>query len=511
MKALRRSVLLALLLAAVLPFAFAGGDGEGGSSAKATEVIFRSGGPGKQKDAEEVWSVFNDELQKHLPGTTVKFEIIPYGEYADRWKLALSAGDQLDIAGRYWMQNLDVEAAKGALTPLDDLLAEYGQDIKKNLPDWALAKGITAGEIYEIPNYQIMVGMRHAIRFPEELYTKYKMRAVTDELEKQEFMTQASWDLLAPYFAMAKADDNLRKGIGTPLSWLWQKGWESVGQGGAIEFYGRPIKVINKYDTESFRAVARTMANAYEAGYIRRDVLAMDNPRVDDGKPDGTIAWVHSTWQGEEKDSAADSTRYGYPIRVVSVVKDWRVSYAHTATNLTIPSTTKNPEKAMQVMNLLQSEGGSDLYNMLTWGLEGKHYNVVSEGPGMKRIETIGYAGQGNADSPYGLHKWAIGNTQFSWLTQSDPDDYIDLWLNANGKANASQLMGWVPDPNPTKTEEAQIAAVIKEFENTLVYGALGEDWEATYEEFLAKLDAAGIDRVISEYQSQIDAWLASK
>ena len=131
MKALRRSVLLALLLAAVLPFAFAGGDGEGGSSAKATEVIFRSGGPGKQKDAEEVWSVFNDELQKHLPGTTVKFEIIPYGEYADRWKLALSAGDQLDIAGRYWMQNLDVEAAKGALTPLDDLLASTDKTSRK--------------------------------------------------------------------------------------------------------------------------------------------------------------------------------------------------------------------------------------------------------------------------------------------------------------------------------------------------------------------------------------------
>jgi putative aldouronate transport system substrate-binding protein len=502
---------MALLLMAVMPL-FAGGSTGQGASAETAEIIFRMIGPGQQKDAQEVWDVFNGELGKRLPGTTVNFEIIPPAEYADRWKLALSAGDQLDVAGRYWMQNLDVEAAKGALLPLDDLLNEYGPDIKKNLPEWALAKGVTAGKIYEIPCYQIMVSMRFAIRFPEDLALRYNMKEVTQQLEKQEYMTQASWDLLAPYFAKAKADGDLRKGIGTPLAWLWGKGIESIGQGAAIKFTEKPIKVFNKYDTEYYRAMISTMADAYEAGYIRKDVLAMDNPRVDDGKPDGTIAWVHGTW-GEEAQSKLDSTRYGYPIKVYTVSPEERVSYAHTPTNLTIPSTAEYPEKGMQVMNLIQSEDGSDLFNMLTWGLEGKHYTVVREaGNGLpKRIETIGYAGQGNSDSPYGLWKWAFGNTQFSWITQAEQDDYIDAWLNINAVAVPSQLMGWVPDPNPTKTEEAQIAAVIKEFDVTLSSGALGDEWEPKYEEFLAKLKAAGIDKVVAEYQRQIDAWLASK
>ncbi len=503
------AVVALIAVTVVAGIAFAGGGQEEGASARdEATVIFRMTGPGKQSDAELVWETFNQELESYLPGTTVEFQVIPPAEYADRWKLSLSAGEQLDIAGRYWMQNLDVEVAKGAFLKLDDLLNEWGPDIKKNMPDWVLAKGMTADGIYEIPCYQIMVGMRYAIRFPADLAERYGMKAVTAEMEKHEFMTQEDWDLLDPYFAKAKADGDLRKGVGTPMAWLWGKGLESIGRGAAIEFKGTPVRVFNKYDTEYFRAMIRTMARWYEEGYIRKDVLAMDNPRVDDGKPDGTIAWVHGT-MGEELQSQLDSTRYGYPIVVYSVQGYEVAGYAHSATNLGIPSTAKYPERAMQVMNLLQSEAGSDLFNMLTWGLEGKHYNVLREEP--KKIETIGYAGQGNSDSPYGLWKWAFGNTRFSWITQAERDDYIENWIKINESAVPSQLMGWVPDPNPTKTEEAQIKAVEDEFVNTLSYGALGDGWEATYEEFLRKLKAAGIDKVVKEYQSQIDEFLAGK
>ena len=58
-------------------------------------------------------------------------------------------------------------------------------------------------------------------------------------------------------------------------------------------------------------------------------------------------------------------------------------------------------------------------------------------------------------------------------------------------------------------TEISQIQAVEREMVDSLLSGAL-PDWEETYETFIAKLRAAGVDRVRDALQSQIDAWRAS-
>jgi putative aldouronate transport system substrate-binding protein len=508
---MKRCVVFVLLLALSVPFAFAAGQSDSSSAAEEVELIFRTIGPGKQKDAEMVWAEFNNMLPQYLPGTTVQIEVIPASEYADRWKLALSAGEQLDIAGRYWMQNLDVEVAKGGFLPLDDLIAEYGPNIKKNLPEWVLQKGMTAGKIYEIPNYQIMVGMRYAAYAQEDQALKYDLKSIARQIEPNEFMEQGDWDLFEEYFTNAKAGGDLQMGVSTTLGWLSGKGLEGVGQGASIEFGDPNLQVFNKYEHPSYKTLISTMAKWYEMDFIRKDVLAMDNPRADDYKPDGTLMYIHGMVGTEETLSMATTERWQYPYTVYALQREARVGYAHSSTNLAIPSTAKHPERAMQLIDLMQGEGGSDLFNLLTWGIEGTHYNVVREaGNGLpKRIETIGYAGQGNADSPYGLWKWAVGNTAFSWVTQADTDDYIDIWVDINNSAVASPLMGWVPDPNPTKTEEAQIAAVIGEYASSLEFGALGDGYLSVYEDFLAKLKAAGIDKVIAEYQRQIDAFKA--
>lgn len=509
MRIVRRCVIVLLLLALAVPFVIAAGADEGSSAEDQVELKVRYIGPGKQKDAEMVWAEFNNQLPTYLPNTSVEFEIIPGGEYGDRWKLALSAGEQLDVAGRYWMQNLDVEVAKGAFLPLDDLIDEYGRNIKKNLPEWVLQKGMTAGQVYEIPCYQIMVAMRYAMYAQEEQAMTYDLKSIARKIEPKEFMDQESWELLAGYFKDAQDGGDLQLGASVTLSWLMGKGIEGVGQGAAIEFGARPIKVFNRYEHQSYKDGIAAMAAAYEMGFMRKDVLAMDNPRADDYKPDGTLGYIHGMVGTEETLKLATTERWQYPYVVYALQREARVSYAHSATNVAIPSTAKHPERAMQFIDLMQGEDGSDLFNMLTWGLEGTHYNVVREANGLpKRIETIGYAGQGNADSPYGLWKWAMGNTAFSWVTQADTDDYIDIWVNINETAVPSPLMGWVPDPNPTKTEEAQIKAVIGEYQQSLEYGALGEDYMDTYMEFLDKLKAAGIDKVVDEYQRQIDEFI---
>ncbi|MNI76196.1 hypothetical protein D3C73_1324090 [compost metagenome] len=149
---------------------------------------------------------------------------------------------------------------------------------------------------------------------------------------------------------------------------------------------------------------------------------------------------------------------------------------------------------------------GKDLYNLLVWGLEGTHYKKTTD----TRIETIGYAGQGTADAKYGLYKWAMGNVANSFETQADAEGYIKLFQEVNNKAIKSPVLGFKPNPETVKTQIAQVQAVVKEYALGLRSGAL-PDYEHRYKEFIDKMKKAGSDKVIVEYQKQLDEYVKSK
>ena len=147
---LRKLIALLATLIMMSGTAFAAPAGE---SAQAEEVTLNwlGIGPGIQRDAEEVWALWNEELQAHLPGVTVEFELHPPYEYADRFKLAMAANEQIDVANRMWMMNFFQEIDRGALMPLNDLLDEFGQGVLDAVPQFAIDTVTFDGNIYNIP------------------------------------------------------------------------------------------------------------------------------------------------------------------------------------------------------------------------------------------------------------------------------------------------------------------------------------------------------------------------
>ena len=75
------------------------------------------------------------------------------------------------------------------------------------------------------------------------------------------------------------------------------------------------------------------------------------------------------------------------------------------STGMGIPYTSKNPERAMMLINLLNSTKGQEIFRLLAYGIEGEHYTANEDG-------TVTFAnptGREGADSTYGLSDWAIG------------------------------------------------------------------------------------------------------
>ena len=74
---------------------------------------------------------------------------------------------------------------------------------------------------------------------------------------------------------------------------------------------------------------------------------------------------------------------------------------------------------------------------------------------------------------------------------------------------NAS-LVAFFPDPAPVQTELTLISATDDKWQKQIQAGLAG-DYQKAVNDYRAELTKDGIDKVTSEFQKQIDAYLASK
>ena len=175
-----------------------------------------------------------------------------------------------------------------------------------------------------------------------------------------------------------------------------------------------------------------------------------------------------------------------------------------------VTSSSEHPVDALHFAELLHTDKGKDLYNCLVWGLEGVHYDSAATEEEPNRIVTRDYDGaQGNADSPYGWWNWLVGNTYYTLLNQSSVVGYQQSLFELNDNAVKSEALGFTYDPIAVNAEIAQLNAVRDEYRDMLESGTL-ENWEASYEEFLSKLETAGIQTVVDDVQAQLDAYVAA-
>ena len=159
------------------------------------------------------------------------------------------------------------------------------------------------------------------------------------------------------------------------------------------------------------------------------------------------------------------------------------------------------PERAVQLLNYLYTS--EECMNLLSWGIEGKDYVFVDEENGI-----INYP-DGVDSSTVGYSLWSkfgVPNTYLQYLLEgSDPDQW-DQMKAFNDGAKRSVALGFAFDATPVTSEVSAVQNVIAEYNTALGAGLM--DPSVKYEEFLEKLEEAGINTIIEEAQSQLDAWL---
>ena len=454
-------------------------------------------GPGKQQDSEVVWKEFNKKLQEQIPNLKIEFEVFPMADYKQQFMLMQTSREKMDIANTYGL-NFSDEVKKGTFLELDELIAKYGSDVKKSLPEWLWDYSNVGGKIYSIPSYQMMC-VPQGLKFFKDDMEKYgDLNAITKVLHENENFTAEYYDIMESYLKNLK--DNGRIGLGYQTGMYITKGFEQIVDYFTIRVNDETCKVEYFFATDEAKMYFDKMADWYKKGYIRADSLSVkDNDKVV-GKKEGYSVWTAQLGFLQEQ---LDKEKYNEDIINVPFEKEFYIPASNAAGGTAIMANTEHPEMAMKFLNLMQSEKGKDLYNMLVYGIEGDHYKKISDDV----IETE-YHGQATSNDRYGLYKWIVGNTSLAYDTQTDLKGYKEwVFEDVNKSEKRSRLIGFVVNTDNIAAKLAQIATVKDEFRASLASGSI-QNHEETYNQFMTKLDKAGVKDVIADLQKQVDEFL---
>ncbi|WP_042164442.1 ABC transporter substrate-binding protein [Paenibacillus gorillae] len=444
-----------------------------------------------------------NEFFKEKINATVSLQPIASSDYKSRTELMMNTGEKMDLVFSASWLNFFGNASKGAYLELDDLLEKHGQGIKKLINPLYLEAPRLKGKLYAVPtNKEITQGK--AFTYRKDIVDKYNIpidsiNKVIDLEPWYEKFKKEEPEMISQYInggsgnfggglVMYETNSNFRP-IGptpakTPLFLIDYKSLDMT-----IKSVLDPeIVELNKNEIEMFRRF-------YEKGYINSDA-GTSTTDVGDLRRQGKIWMQTAPWKpgADIEAQIADNNKYEY---VSHVVEEPIVTTDLAAGSmLAISRTSKDPERAMMVLNYLHTD--PYVINLFVNGIEGKHYKKVGE----NRIEPI-------ADSGYGKTAlfWVIGNQMINYLKPGQPDDLYVNWEKFNNEATRFPLMGFVFDDTKVKNELTQITAVVTEYK--LIYTGAVKDPTKLLEERNKKLKAAGLEKVQAELQSQINVWWA--
>lgn len=500
------SLVLALMLALGCVSAFAADDG----SEFVTLNWYTKGT--KPTDYDMVMEYVNGLLKDKI-NAEVNINFIGWG---DEWNnfistsVASNEGD-VDIIFTADWDNLNSHISNGYLIPLNgdpdygDLLADYGAAITENIAPGFITGNLRDGKLYGIScNKEIAAD--YGFLFNADMVDKYGLADQIAEVEKvaksegvvaglkaltpiMETVYQGEKDNDA-LIAIFGCDKSGLEGFLAEFIYLAGDTYSYVGQ----TYDNSDPTIINPFATDLMKDILVITQEWYKAGYIAADA----DQHSDFGAEFQTGSYFAVT-QSMKPGKGAEFTvngRASVECRFTNpVIRTKDVG----GSMLAIVEGSKHPERAMQLIALLESD--VDVLNALVFGLEGVHYNKIGD----TRIEQTNkdaYSRSGDA--------WMFGNQLLNYTTTEEAEDKWDQFRAFNESGTEVQALGFNYDPTemmPTLTALNDV----KDQYNLLTCGIMEGDVEENLAAMNAALEAAGLNDVIADVTAQFEAWKAAK
>lgn len=389
-------------------------------------------------------------LRKLTEKTGVKMEFsIAGGDKDQKAGVMIAGGDYPDVIEGAKQTQKFIDA--GALIPLDDLIDEYGPNIKKIWGD-SLNKlrNPKDGKIYFIGN-QPRNRQGEIIDANQSLLIQY------DVLDKLGYPTPKTLDdvekMLKDYMALVPNLD------GKPwVPWgLWADTWgyditiNNPAQwvnglmddsNAFVNTDDTSVQYFNK--TDQFKWYLQWLNKMYNQGMIDENAFITKNDQYKSLVSTGRVlAMIDGTWNIKDSESALrqagmpERAYARFPILRSGEIQDRsQIDAESYSWGVSITKNAKDPAAIVKMLDYVASTEGTILMN---WGIEGTHYDVVDG----KRVQKPEIAQKLRDDPEYGKREglpagqWGQYGNGYS-LVKLDDGDYAnpnspeDVYANAD-------------------------------------------------------------------------------
>ncbi|GHV07256.1 hypothetical protein FACS189485_17280 [Spirochaetia bacterium] len=452
----------------------------------------------KPNDLDTVWAEINKKLTEKL-NARVELSFLSWAEHDQKYSLLFSGGEDFDLifTASIWA-HYETTASMGgyyALTP--DFIQKYAPGISKTVPQVAWDQANISGKVYMVPQYNNEFNMDiYAVR--GDLMKKYGYNDITSLSQLIEFLGKVAKDQNSTGISPR---GNVAGGMF--YEYMHDKGYAVLG-GSISELF--LYHTQDKSDTKVqyllawpyFNQYCLDMKNFYDQGYWSKDSLASSDQRQDGllRGTSATMAWNLGSTLYQAKE--ANKAHPDWNVTLVDFTPNQPKSVAPYINNgVAINAASKKKERALMVLDLLYTD--KEIHDMAQYGIPGVHWNPVGD----TEYTLLPKAADFGSYCTWGWNNMNLTRDEH----QENPvpvqirADQLEAAWNKNIKP-AHPLDGISIDKSNITSETAMIESIIAEYYTPLMSGMAG-DVPRAIAALQAQLKAAGIDKVIQEFNAQ--------
>lgn len=478
---------------------------DGSNSGEITEINYWTweagdGTAGSNTLGEEVEAAINAITEEKI-GVHVNFNWINGADYATQLSLAILNGEQVDLADYYYSGAGTFASlySSGSIMDITDVAAQYAPEALETIGDTVLSGVTIDGKLYGIPTYRVL-NANYYIIMRGDILNELGLRE-----QAQNMKTWADYEAI-----MSAVKDSgfsgYATGGGAGFGMISNTGCIYQGENISDSLIFDPVgdayfsiatdqegHVYNQVAMEESKNQFEMFKRWMDEGFMYPD-SAYDSTGAKELYNQGVLFSVFASSEyGVETSWEASS---GFDCECYLVGESPLNTSNVQKFGLIVPTTCKEPEAVMKWINLLYTD--SDIMNLITWGIEGKSYEVID---GVAQ-----YIGEADAlTSGFHNNDYKIGNSFLCLPWSGSENDFRDSAKAFFEAAPTSNYLGLTIDTSEYASLVSQISAVTDEFHGQMCGGFYTEE---LYQEYLDKLDAAGIDEYITLYQTAIDEFL---
>lgn len=493
----KRFLSLLLAVAFVLSMSLAMAEsGEAPAFDEYVELIWY--GHANPTDTEKALEEVNKILKERY-NTTLKVYQIGWNDWQSKYNLLLTTGENVDLV--YVNSAIYSQyAPTGAFIDLTELFPEYMPKTYEYFTAEELAQFSIDGKIYAVPS-SMRTYQPYGVVYRTDLLDELGVEKITDMESFEDFMDAVVAKGEIPY--NGNPEDRFMR-----MFRAYYK-FETIANDATsvavITNYDDPASVVAYPFTDEYVEWAHRMKDYADRGYWSENALSSTMSAYDMIQLGASPMSIENTDGFSKVVNALKGVDPSYTVDFWSLTNLTGYAIPNSILNdaFAIPKVSKNAERTMTIVEAIKTD--RKLYDLWMYGIEGYHYDLAEDGrlitPAAGQPDTVSY-----------------NRSSVSWFMRVDSmnRDNVNTWPGTAELQETFKQIGVankygtvIIDYSSVQPELAAVTQVMQQYGAPINVG-LVDDVDAAIEEYRAKLQSAGVDKLVEVIREQTMAYTES-